>query len=101
MLGEYQVNGVTKDMLFSMLSIMYCLSVKLFQSEVKEFNLLLFFLFSPSNRQVSDSEDAQDTIIFRLFKFTKTKDLANQFEIFYVQPYWWVTWDTAPDILKS
>lgn len=68
-------------MLIFLISTMSYLSTKLFESEVKQFNLLLFFLFSPLNKEVSDSEDTQITI-FRLIKSMKSKEFANQFEIF-------------------
>lgn len=79
MLSKYQMNAVTKDMLIFLISTMSYLSTKLFESEVKQFNLLLFFLFSPLNEEVSDSEDTQITIFI---KSMKSKEFANQFEIF-------------------
>lgn len=73
------MNAVTKDMLIFLISTMSYLSTKLFESEVKQFNLLLFFLFPPLNEEVSDSEDTQITIFI---KSMKSKEFANQFEIF-------------------
>lgn len=75
------MNDVTQDMLIFWVSTMSYLSTKLFEREVKQFNLLLFFLFSPLNDEVSDSEDTQITI-FRLIKSMKSKECANQFDIF-------------------
>lgn len=75
------MNAVTQDMLISLISTMSYLSIKFFEIKGKQFDLLLFFLFSPLNKEVSDSEDTQIPI-FRLIKFTKSKESANQFEIF-------------------
>lgn len=73
------MNAVTKDMLIFLISTMSYLLTKLFENEVKQFNLLLFFLFPPLNEEVSDSEDTQITIFI---KSMKSKEFANQFEIF-------------------
>lgn len=73
------MNAVTKDMLIFLISTMSYLSTKLFENEVKQFNLLLFFLSPPLNEEVSDSEDTQITIFI---KSMKSKEFANQFEIF-------------------
>lgn len=73
------MNAVTKDMLIFLISTMSYLSTKLFENEVKQFNLLLFFLSPPLNEEVSDSEDSQITIFI---KSMKSKEFANQFEIF-------------------
>lgn len=74
------MTDITKDMIILLISTFYQ-SVKLFESKVRQFNLLLFFLFSLLNKEVSDSEDTHITIVFGHIKF-REKEFANEFEIF-------------------